>query len=234
MSIPLKEKRCDGIGKAYGFEGCGKMTIHRTYGLCNMKCYPTWLMDTEAGQIEFQKKIMPKAKKLTANREKEKTKIAKAKVTKWNEKLQGKVNEIARLIDKGLPCLARNFTNCQIHGGHVFARGGNSSIKYNLHNIHRQSAQSNKWQNDDGLLREGIVKEYGQDYMDFISGLRRTEPLNFKNEEYHTLYLKASKMANNLRKTLNYPLTEKQRIELRNTVNKELGIYADEYCNYAS
>lgn len=232
MPIAPKEKVCKGNGIAKG-HGCGKSTPYRTYGLgktCG--CYADFIMNTDAGQIIFHKQVLPKAKKLTADRNKEKTKVAKAKVTKWNEKLQGKVNEIVRLIDKGLPCLARGFNNCQIHAGHVYARGGNSSIRYNLHNIHRQSAQSNKWQNDDGLLREGIVKDYGQRYMDFISELRRTEPLKFKNEEYHQIYLKASKIANNLRKTLSYPLTEKQRIELRNTINKELGIYSEEYCDY--
>lgn len=231
MQIAPKEKPCKGINKAKDFGGCGKLTFYRKAGLCS-DCHRKWeLQSTPVGAKKIRDAIV-KARKLLKKREKEKTKVAKAKVTKWNDKLQGKVNEIVRLIDKGLPCLARGFTNCQIHAGHVYARGGNSSIRYNLHNIHRQSAQSNKWQNDDGLLREGVVKEYGQRYMDFISELRRTEPLKFKNEEYHALYLKASKIANNLRKTLSYPLTEKQRIELRNTVNKKLGIYADEYCDY--
>lgn len=147
----------------------------------------------------------------------------------FKERLQVKIQEITRIIDKDLPCLATGVIPKQMHGGHVFARGGNSYMAMNLHNIHRQSAQSNHFQNDDGLMKEGIKKEYGEEYLEFISNLRRTPCPEITPLEYGTIYKKACKVANKLIKlNLTYPV--KKRIELRNEINLELGIYSNEYC----
>jgi hypothetical protein len=147
----------------------------------------------------------------------------------FKERLQTKIQEISRLIDKGLPCLATKAIPKQMHGGHVFARGGNSYMAMNLHNIHRQSAQSNHFQNDDGLMKEGLKNEYGEDYLEFVSNLRRTPNPNLNNMEYASIYKKACKVANKLI-NLNQEYSLKKRIELRNEVNLELGIYDKEYC----
>ena len=149
----------------------------------------------------------------------------------FKERLQTKIQEITRLIDKGLPCLATGVVPKQIHGGHVFARGGNSYMAMNLHNIHRQSAQSNHFQNDDGLMKEGIKNEYGEEYLEFISNLRRTPCPEITSFEYMTIYKKACKIANKLIK-INLTYSLKKRIELRNEINLELGIYTSEYCKF--
>ena len=150
-------------------------------------------------------------------------------ITNWKNELQDEVNLIARLIDKDLPCLAKGKYANQMHGGHIFSRGSNQTIRYNLHNIHRQSAQSNHFQNEDGLLREGLVKEYGQDYMNFISELRRTPSLQYSNESFHEITKKARQIVSKLKKVDKiYNLN--QRIELRNQINIELGIYDEEFC----
>jgi len=149
----------------------------------------------------------------------------------FKERLQTKIQEICRIIDKGLPCLATNIHSKQIHGGHVFARGGNSYMAMNLHNIHRQSAQSNHFQNDDGLMKEGLKNEYGDEYLEFVSNLRRTPCPNLTLIEYGPIYKKACKIANKLNK-LALTYTIKKRIELRNEINLELGIYDVEYCVY--
>ena len=46
--MDAKEKKCKGINKAYGFEGCGNLSLFRTYGLCP-KCIS-----------EFRKTFKPK------------------------------------------------------------------------------------------------------------------------------------------------------------------------------
>jgi len=223
--IKNKERNCDGIGKAKGFKGCGKPTYKRTNGLCDSCLYDFYTTD-ERGKIIFAKRKI----QVVSKREKETKKELKEKTTNWKERLQDNVNKIVRLIDKDLLCLARNQRG-KINAGHVFARGGNQTIRYNLHNIHRQSAQSNHWQNDDGLLREGIIKEYGSNYMDFIASLRQTPQIKYNDKEYKDIALKASKIALRLKKLdLNYSLTE--RIELRNKINLELGIYEPIYCTY--
>lgn len=147
----------------------------------------------------------------------------------FKEKLQTKIQEITRLIDKGLPCLATKVIPNQMHGGHIFARGGNSYMAMNLHNIHRQSAQSNHFQNDDGLMKEGVKLEYGSEYLEFISDLRRTPCPDIAPLEYGIIYKKACKIATKLIK-LNLTYSIRKRIELRNEINLELKIYASEYC----
>ena len=150
-------------------------------------------------------------------------------LTNWKNELQDEINLIARLIDKDLPCLAKGKYANQMHGGHIFSRGSNPTIRYCLHNIHRQSAQSNHFQNEDGLLREGLVKEYGQDYMDFISELRKAPSLNYTNEDFHEFTKKARLVVSKLKK-LDKTYTLEKRIELRNQINIELGIYDEEFC----
>ena len=232
----VENKICRGTGKAIGY-GCGKKVPvalygkpNRVYGLGkSCKCYPTWLTTTVEGS-----KVLEKAK-LSGKKKVEKQIKAKSREEKslslnWKKLLQTDINKIVRAIDNGLTCLARGYRG-QMHAGHVYARGGNQYIKYNLHNIHRQSAQSNHHQNDDGLLREGVVKEYGQDYMDFISELRRTPEIKYTNKEYRILTNKARVILKELKK-VDKIYSKSERIELRNRINLELGIYDAEFCEF--
>lgn len=244
MAKKKRTKKCKGTGKAKDFEGCGvelpyteKKGIriyNAKFGLgIDCKCYSTWLLSTKEGkEVLNAAKISGKKKvKKEEKRKQFKERTARRSLTKdWSKELQTVINKIVRHIDNGLPCLARKVSG-QMHAGHVYARGGNSTIKYNLHNIHRQSAHSNHFQNDDGKLREGIVEEYGQEYMDFISELRRTPQLHFNNKEYRDLTEKARGIFNRM-KSERRAYTKSERIEMRNRVNIELGIYHREYCEF--
>jgi hypothetical protein len=178
--------------------------------------------------MEVVEKKRQAQKKLADKKWKEQKADFKEKTSNWKNKLQVEINKIVRLIDKDLPCLARK-RGGKMAAGHVFSRGSSPPIRYNLHNIHRQNTQSNHFQNDDGLLREGLVNEYGQQYMDFISELRRTPQLHYKDFEYKEFTKKAQGIVLSLTKlNLNYSL--KNRILLRNRINEELGIYDLEFC----
>ncbi len=236
----VKPKKCKGTGKAIGY-GCGQLSTYRVYGLGKeCKCYQKWLLSSDEGKEYLTRitlKVNEKSKKeqereIRNKRIQEKKKLRES-LTVWKNELQDEVNLIARLIDKDLPCLAKGKYSNQTHGGHIFSRGSNQTIRYNLHNIHRQSAQSNHFQNEDGLLREGLVNEYGQPYMDFVSELRRTPSLEYTNDDFHQLTIKARAISTRLKKeNLTYPL--EKRIELRNQINLELEIYLEEYCIYKS
>jgi hypothetical protein len=231
-SKPKKPKKC--------LCPCGEMFVPKGMeNWINRSHYARWLTETEKGQ-QFMAKKIEKAKRQVARniesqkkqyikKQKEEHKELKNKITDWTKKLQDKVQEIARLIDKGQPCLARGYTNCQFHGGHVISRGAGANIKLNLHNIHRQSAQSNHWQNDDALMKKGLEFEYGVNYLNFIEELRRCPVPKYTNEEYQMFYSIACGIATRLKKEgKEYNLEE--RIELRNQINMELGIYSEEYC----
>ncbi len=235
-------KICKGNGKAKGF-GCSKplpfternkiKSYKAKYGLgIDCGCYRNWMISgTKDADLEFQRFL--KVNKSNFEKEqKKKEKERKNEIIDWKPKLQTKINFIVRLLDIGLPCLARNYHPGQMQAGHVFARGGNQYIRYNLHNIHRQSAQSNGKQNDDGLLREGLVNEYGQSYMDFISNLRQTPKPEYMNHEYMDFTRHASSIANELKRQGRIFPTTEERIYMRNEINNQLGIYDQKYCEF--
>lgn len=233
----LKEKKCRGLGKAKGY-GCGKIVPQEKYGQPNRiygigkscGCYQKWLLGSEEGKKKMDASISIGRKK-AEKAIKKKEKSDKEKLIDYSKKLQERINEISRLIDIGLPCLARGYHANQIHGGHIFSRGSSRSMRYNLHNIHRQGAQSNHFQNEDGLLRDGLKKEYGEDYYEFLSSLQRTPEIKYTNEQFKDFYKLACGMATLLKRD-GRNFTLEQRIKMRNQINIDLGIYEKEYCEY--
>ncbi len=183
-------------------------------------------------RVKYALEVVAKQKLAQKKQAEKKWKIQKADLkestSNWKHKLQVEVNKIVRLIDRDLPCLARK-QGGKMQAGHIYSRGSNPTVRYNLHNIHRQNAQSNHFQNDDGLLREGLVNEYGQDYMDFISELRRTPQLRYKDFEYKELTHNAQQIVSSLIQ-LDLTFSLEKRILMRNKINLELGIYAIEFC----
>jgi hypothetical protein len=172
------------------------------------------------------------ANKAIERKKKAETKVLKEKTTNWKNKLQTKVQEIARLIDKGLPCIARGNSK-QLHGGHVLPKKGNECMRFNLHNIHRQGAHSNHFQNDDAVMREGVEKEYGESYLTFIKSLAKKPIPKLHEREYMAKYQIAHEISKALiKKCQTYSLEE--RIELRNRYNLEIGIYEEKFCVFVS
>lgn len=226
--IKSKEKKCKGLGVAVGY-GCGKLTLHRINGLGKMcGCYSDWLLNSENGKIKMQKSVL-KAKSIVKQIENKKSvqqkKAIRENITNWKNKLQTEVQLIARLIDKDLPCLSRGKFG-KMAGGHIFSKGGHSQMRFNLHNIHRQSFASNSCQNDDGLLREMLAIEYGNEYLEFIKSLRSFDVPNKSNKEYQELYYNALEVTKTLKKAdKTYYL--KERIELRNELNIKIGLYSE-------
>jgi len=226
--METKSKPCKGTGKAKG-HGCGKPQIHRVYGLgTSCGCYRDWLLNTKEGQEKIERSRIVAQKKVQKDM-KAKERERKKEITDYKPKLQDKVNAIVRLIDIGQPCLAKQVHAAQIHAGHVYSRGAHPAIKFNLHNIHRQSAQSNHWQSDDQLMIEGLSREYGEEYAEFVGELRQTETLKFSNHEYQEFYKKACEIEKKLRHS-GRVFSTTQRIEMRNRVNRLLGIYEESKC----
>lgn len=195
---------------------------------CKEKFIPKYFLqkyctNNDACLSAFASHVRDLNKKKAAKDWKQEKKALKEKLKNYKKLLQTKVQLISRLIDKDLPCLARG-VNGQMHGGHVFSKGGNTQMRFNLHNIHRQSAYSNNYQNDDGLLRDGLEIEYGLDYLVFIKGLRVYDIPKFSNEEYKEIYLIALGVAKDL-KNKGQVYSKSDRVRLRNEINIKLGIY---------
>lgn len=146
--------------------------------------------------------------------------------------LQKLINKLARMIDShfGLnDCIdcgkpLKNLAN----GGHFISVHSNSSLRYNLHNIHSQRADCN--QNGLGGGKQlqylrGIEKRYSIEYGEYLEYTQKTD--------YPTIHLTSveikekKKIVNRIiREFENY--TFDNPIQARQMLNLEIGIYTKE------
>lgn len=139
--------------------------------------------------------------------------------------IQPIINEIARLIDYGQPCIATGRYTGKKAGGHFIAVGANRSISLNLHNIHIQSFESNSYKSgDESNYRLGIIRIYGQEYFNKIDDLRHLKGIDLSKTRLMELKPLISRIRNDLKRN---PIkrTPEERIRLRDEINKEIGIY---------
>lgn len=189
-------------------------------------------------RVEFALQVVAKNK---ANKEKEqKRKNTEEKkrmnidimsTDKYRSKiLQPVINEIARLVDFGQACIATEKYEGKMAGGHFVAVGANRTICLNLHNIFIQSFHSNSWKGGDNLkYREGIKRVFGIEYLNFMENLQSHPKLGLTKGQMIEIHENACKIRSKLRKNEKIR-SPKERIELRNQINIELGIYQEEYC----
>jgi len=142
--------------------------------------------------------------------------------------LQAEINKLSRMIDKKF-----NHSNCidcgkymeNVDGGHYTSVGANSTLRYNLHNIHAQDRGCNRNERqgsrNTGYFK-GLIERYGLDYANMVD----TE-LQVK---YKYLGLKEQEISNKLklvrslvRNFETYDLKDAK--EARNIFNKIIGIY---------
>jgi hypothetical protein len=152
----IKQKKCKGQGKAFGY-GCGKLTNieNRIYGLGKMcGCYSDWLLNSDIGKSILQKSISnvqkPRIELEKAYKEhKEKKGIAGALlVTKTL------VHAYVRKRDQGKPCVSCGCQwNDKFQAGHYYPGGSFETLKFNLDNINGQCEQCN-------LFKSGNFENY--------------------------------------------------------------------------
>ncbi len=194
----------------------------------NYDCKVTFAMKI----VEKQKLAKEKSSRKEAIEQKKKMTIDIMSDDKYRSTiLQPVVNEIARIVDFGQPCIATENYGKE-NGGHYISVGANRTICLNLHNLHIQSFESNHWKSGDTLKYQGGIRRvYGEDYLEFMDGLQKHPPIQLRKIYMIELYKKACEIRIRLRKDQKLR-TPKERIELRNQINLELGIYLEEYCVY--
>lgn len=179
----------------------------------------------EYSKLHLKKTELKKSKEI---KRENKTKLLEIQpLSFWQNKLQTEINKIAKLIDKDLLCLATQRNTGTIHAGHVFSRGSTPQLRYNLHNIHRQSGQSNHFQSDDLKLREGLISEYGQRYFEYLESSRNMT-LNLDKNELKECINKAKIFQKKIEFSKNTSYLD--RISLRNEGN--LFIFEGKYPPY--
>jgi hypothetical protein len=187
-----------------------------TQTVCGYDCAKT---EGERKQAE-KKKQQRKSDKATRE--------ALESVSSVKAKLQPKINELARLIDYGLPCIATG-NGGKMSGGHLHHAGGSDSIRFNLHNIHRQSYQSNSEKAGDIInYLAGLENEYGKEYRDFIEyDLRQTPVQNWTKEQLRQAMKDCNKIKKELIKLIEYygQVSPEIRVQRRSLFNNLLGLY---------
>lgn len=169
--IPQKKKVCKPIGKALGYkDACGEEKYIKQYGLCPA-CLYDFFTTTDAGKVIYNKSFLPKVKATTEKNKKEtkaKLKDGSRSASYFPNLLQKEINLISRLIDKDTGCIS-----CGGHttpaGGHYHAVGGNSSLRYNLHNIHLQDFGCNNRKGANIPKYDlGLIERYGKPYWEYV------------------------------------------------------------------
>lgn len=186
----------------------------------------------EAGTDFKIKKAIEQGRKNIKTAKKEKYSIIKDNVTDYKKFLQDDVQKIAKLIDYGSKPLHEAPTDTgQVQGGHVYSKKNNEQMRFNLHNIFAQGAKSNMALVYEEEFRDGLISEYGIEYFNFIKSLKQQPLPKIKQNEYKEYHFKALAIIKRLQLTFtNY--SKKERLELRNSINKELSIYPDEYTQF--
>lgn len=173
--MEVKLKKCRSHGKAKGFNGCGKMSYNRVYGLCP-ECLRKWAYNTEQGHEYLAKTSLRKVRK------EKKESRPKRKYIRWEEKSTKEMinyvqdelcNPYIRLrdIENGYRCISSN--GVIEHAGHCFSVGSNGGLRFNVMNIHGQQARANTWLNGDFQnYKEGLIKRHGIKYFEKLEQLK--------------------------------------------------------------
>lgn len=180
--IKTKEKQCKGTGKAHGY-GCGKLTMHRVYGLGKMCCYSDWLLNSEQGKIILHKAQLKATK---PRRELEQAEQERKQNNSLSNIIQSLVNVCHKNIrerDKYKPCISCGAKwNEHFQAGHFYKAELYSNLRFDELNINGQCRICNlhKDGNFQGY-REGFIKRYS---------VEQLEELENKAREYKSLSFK--------------------------------------------
>lgn len=232
--IKTKERKCKPVGKAKGFDSCGDVKLPYLYGMCH-RCAMRWAYSTPEGEV-FLKSIQIRAKTVVQKEAKKEQSIKKEENRQKKIELlrpdayrakyvQPVINEIARLIDYGQPCLATGLYDNKMNAGHYMSVASNRTICLNLHNLHNQSFESNHWKSGDNLkYRQGLIDTYGIEYLEKVEALKKIQPVHLSRQDFERIRDIAMEIRNELKNTLRIR-TPRERIELREILNCRLGIY---------
>lgn len=230
--METKKKHCNGIGKAYGFQGCGNEFYKRTFGLCD-SCLYDWYTNTEMGKITFAKaKQSLQSKKKTEQRKADAVQRKKLDgIAGLKKDFEKEMNSIARLIDKGSGCISCNGDTTP-QAGHYHSVQSNGSIRYNLHNLHLQDYNCNCAKGANTHKYDlGLIERYGKDYWEYVKFdiVALTPILKMTTYQYEEKIAVARQIVKGLQSN-EILFSPQQRMMLRDKFNTKIGLYPTYFC----
>lgn len=144
----------------------------------------------------------------------------------YERELQTEINILSRLIDTGNQCISCGNSG-KPQAGHYHSRSKNTTIRFNLNNLHIQCYRCNVQlsANITGY-NLGLIKTYGKEYQDYVE---YKMPLEFpllkwtKNELILSKALTVAYKKEAMK--LNFPLCFEDRLFWRNYYNEKIGLY---------
>lgn len=190
-----------------------------TQVVCSVRC------SQELARIKEREKAMKEGKKQLSEMKIE------THSKEFRADLQREVNKLSRMIDShfGLDtCIdcGKKFGK-QIDAAHLHSRGSNSSLRWNLHNLHSAKSDCNQYSNKhESGYKNGLSERYGEKYAKYVI---EELPLIYKevkvtNKEVH----EKLKLVRSLVKTFGtFDLLNP--INARNLFNTLIGIYTNDF-----
>ena len=221
--LERKKKKCKGTGKAKG-NGCGNEEYIHKYGLCK-SCFINWCFDTPEGKEWYGKARKIQSKKIEREKRREVIEAKKKIKTKsqWERQLQGKINEIVRLIDFDKGCISceHGWTDLwtrQRHAGHRWSRGAYPELKFNLFNEFTQCSVCNNFlSGNETEYDKGLIKHYGNEmYQKVMELSENTKPLKLTIEDIQDKITIANEILREIKSGKDYT---------REEINSKLNIY---------
>ena len=125
-------------------------------------------------------KVAKTSRKAVVIKERESTKLRKAKLkTKndWTKEAQIAINAYIRARDKDLSCIScGRYHQGQWHAGHYMSIGARPELRFNENNIHKQCQPCNTHLHGNLLLyRKALILKIGFDMVEYLEGFH---PIN--------------------------------------------------------
>lgn len=143
----------------------------------------------------------------------------------YEEKLEDECRAIIRLIDKDCKCISCNGKGNQ--AGHFHSVGSNSSLRFNLHNMHLQDYNCNVGRSANIIRYNiGLRSVYGEWYQEYVEiALVKDYQLVKKSIPELQEAIHKAKSARKILTLENKTYLPHERIELRTKYNLLIGIY---------
>lgn len=183
----------------------------------------------------LQKHCMEKEECIKLEIEMKKATIWKEKRKEWKvnthskehrKYLQDEINKLARMIDAKFynDCIdcGKPYGDNKIDACHLISRKKNSSLKWNLHNLHGGHSQCNVFnENHESAYKEGLKKRYGIEYLEMVENLPvQYREIKLSNQEVHDKLTIVRKLNRDI-DTYKF----ENAIAARNLMNQLIGIY---------
>jgi len=155
----MTKKKCKGINKAKGFDGCGALSEKRRFGLCPLCLY-------KSGKAWHDKQFIPKVRQRTKKRTRENARKQRNELKSVQRLIQEARRPFQKWIrkrDENEPCISCGTTNSDLwDAGHYFKAELYSGLIFQEINVNKQCRKCNRYlDGNEANYRIGLVKKYG-------------------------------------------------------------------------